>query len=54
MLAIDNSAALETGTAGYAGTKGGEAFAITSRHMTTWVSWGDGWQIVARHSSVAR
>jgi ketosteroid isomerase-like protein len=54
VLAIDNNAALETGTVRYAGTNGGEAFDITTRYTATWVSWGSGWQIVARHSSVAR
>jgi ketosteroid isomerase-like protein len=54
VLAIDNNTALETGTARYVGTNGGEAFAITLRYTATWVSWGDGWQLVARHSSVAK
>lgn len=54
VLVIDNNSALETGTVKYAGTTGGEPFAINVRYTTTWVSWGKGWQIVARHSSVAK
>lgn len=55
VLAIDNNAALETGTVRYVGTNDGEAFVIITRYTATWVSWGrEGWQVVARHSSVAR
>lgn len=49
--AIDNSAALETGTVRVVGTDGGKPIDISTRYTRTWVSWGDGWQIIAQHSS---
>ncbi len=54
VLAIDNNAAVETGTVRYVGTKGGQPFDMTTRYTTTWVSWAHGWQIVAHHSSVVK
>ena len=54
VLAIDNNAALETGTVRYTGTRGGTPFVLTSRYTATWVSSGSGWQIAARHSSMVR
>ncbi|MEZ4457688.1 MAG: nuclear transport factor 2 family protein, partial [Gemmatimonadales bacterium] len=53
VLAIDNNAAIETGTVRLVGATGGDPFTVTTRYTATWVSWGDGWQIVARHSSLA-
>jgi ketosteroid isomerase-like protein len=50
VVAIDNNAALETGTVRITGANGTD---VTTRYTTTWVSWGDGWQMVARHSSLA-
>ena len=53
VVAIDNNSALETGTVRITGANGTDSFAVTTRYTTTWVSWGDGWQMVARHSSLA-
>jgi ketosteroid isomerase-like protein len=52
VLAIDNNAAVETGKIRYIGTNAGKPIDITKRYTTTWVSWGQGWQIVAHHSSL--
>jgi ketosteroid isomerase-like protein len=54
VLAIDNNAAVETGKIRYIGTNGGRPLDIVRRYTTTWVSWGDGWQIIAHHSSVVK
>ena len=54
VIAIDNNAAVETGKTRYIGTNAGKPLDITRRYTTTWVSWGDGWQIIAHHCSVVR
>lgn len=54
VLAIDNNAAVETGKLRYIGTNEGKPIDITKRYTRTWVSWGEGWQIVAQHSSVVK
>jgi ketosteroid isomerase-like protein len=54
VLAIDNNAAVETGKVRYVGTTAGKPFDMTKRYTATWVSWGHGWQIVARHFSVVK
>ena len=51
VLAIDNNAAVETGRVRYVGTNAGQPIDIAMRYTTTWVSWGNGWQIVAQHFS---
>lgn len=52
VLAIDNSAAIETGELRYVGTNESQPIAFTKRYTTVWVSWGRGWQIVAHHFSL--
>lgn len=54
VLAIDNNAAVETGTVRYVGSEAGMPFRRTERYTTTWVSWAHGWQIVAHHASVVK
>jgi ketosteroid isomerase-like protein len=54
VLAIDNNAVVETGKVRYVGTNAGTRFERTERYTTTWVSWGRGWQIIARHASAVR
>ena len=54
VLAIDNNAAVETGEVRYVGTDGGKPLDITQRYTTTWVSWGEGWQIIAQHFSMVK
>jgi hypothetical protein len=54
VFAIDNSAAVETGTLRYAGSKEGVPFDTTLRFTRTWVSWSDGWQVVAQHVTEVR
>lgn len=49
VFAIDNSAAVETGTLRYAGSKDGAPFDTTLRFTRTWVSWSNGWQVIAQH-----
>lgn len=54
VFAIDNSAAVETGIVRYAGSKSGVPFDTTLRFTRAWVSWSNGWQVVAEHASVMR
>jgi hypothetical protein len=54
VMAIDNSAAVETGKVRYIGTDAGQPIDITRRYTTVWVSWSKGWQIVAQHMSVVK
>jgi hypothetical protein len=49
--AIDNNAVIETGKVHYVGTNAGQPFDTTERYTATWVSWANGWQIIARHVS---
>ncbi len=49
---IDNGTAVETGKIRCVGTNAGTPFDITARYTTTWVFWGDRWQIVASHTSM--
>lgn len=51
VFAIDNSTAMETGKVRVVGTERGKRIDITTRYTRTWVSWGDGWQIIAQHAS---
>lgn len=51
VFAIDNSAAVETGMVRYVGSNAGAPFDTTLRFTRTWVSWSNGWQIVAEHTS---
>jgi ketosteroid isomerase-like protein len=51
VLAIDNNAAVETGKIRYIGKEAGQSIDISKRYTTTWVNWGQGWQIVAHHFS---
>lgn len=54
VFAIDNNAALETGKVRIVGTNGSTPIDVTTRYTRTWISWGDGWQIVAQHSSLIK
>jgi uncharacterized protein (TIGR02246 family) len=51
VLAIDNSAAIETGSVRYRGTLAGQPYDVTRRFTRTWVSWGEGWQIITQQAS---
>ena len=54
VMAIDNSAAVETGKVRYIGTDAGQRIDTTKRYTTIWVSWSRGWQIVAHHASLVK
>jgi hypothetical protein len=51
---IDNGTAVETGKIRYVGTSAGAPYDITQRYTTTWVSWGDRWQIIADHATMVK
>jgi ketosteroid isomerase-like protein len=51
---IDNGSAVETGKIRYVGTNAGKPFDITKRYTTTWVFWGERWQIIADHTSMVK
>jgi ketosteroid isomerase-like protein len=53
VVAIDNNAAVESGKVHYVGRDGARRIDIVKRYTTAWVSWGQGWQIVAQHVSPA-
>jgi ketosteroid isomerase-like protein len=54
VLAIDNNTVVETGTTRDVGTNAGKPFETTRRYTITWVSWGEGWQIIAEHASTIK
>ena len=54
VLAIDNYAAIETGRVRYIGTSAGKPIDTNMRYTRTWVSRGEGWQIIAEHTSTVR
>jgi ketosteroid isomerase-like protein len=51
---IDNNTAVETGKIRYVGTNAGQPFDITKRYTTTWINWGERWQIMADHTSAVK
>jgi len=51
---VDNGTAVETGKIRYVGANAGKPFDITKRYTTTWVFWGDRWQIIADHTSMVK
>jgi ketosteroid isomerase-like protein len=51
VLAVDNNTAVETGKVKSVETTAGVRSESITQYTTTWVSWGAGWQIIARHAS---
>ena len=51
---IDNYTAVETGKIRFVGTDAGKPLDFTKRYTTTWVFWGDRWQIIADHASMVK